>query len=777
MYFRRRMIMKRFLHLLLASALVLSGLTVPTPRANASSGTANTPAAQHNGSLTAKTADDTATQPSASPEASLAPADLHKDLPHLFFTHQTEGGATTNNISTNNYTTYGQTVNSHLEENEDGTFTRIEYTLLHVTVEIYDADFHLVASRTIPKELPVYRGYFHGDGARYLAFSQVNKEESDDVEVFRIVKYDENWNRLGACSLYGANTSQIGMCLSMTERNGMLYVHACHTMYAINSINHQSNISLVIDESTMQVLTQNTQGSYPEYVSHSFNQYIQTDGTNVFTLDQSDGYPCRAIYLQKLDTMMEQRISDIQLMKLDGSYGENTTGVSLGGMELIDDTLYMAGNSIEHTGSDHISDLKRRNLWVSTVSTAMDTTPTMLWLTDYEKKGHLNANTPQIIPAEDGCYVLWEEAYINEKTSGSFFWTETQYTLTKIAKIKKDGTLDGEIHTIYGNLSDCKPIITSDNHMIWYTTAQSAPLFYDLDLQNLDAYEFNGFGDIRKCQAVLETDSYEYTDSPYLAYTVGPTVSAVTYDGYTLTKGKDYSVEYSDNEQDGTGYVCIIGKGFFQDPINPASRVMFKVPFRVHYAPATPTPTLTPTIAPSDTPEPDDTPEPTGTPYQEPGWWSSPKPTQKASATPGTSSTPAPTQKASAKPSTKSSPAPTQKASSAPAKHTQSGNATGELTVPEKISYVKLTNQRGRKLMIYWLPVDECDGYQIQYAVDKKFKKKKKTVSSTAYAYTKTLKKLKKNKTYYVRIRAYRKNGTQKIYGKWSKITKKKITR
>ena len=39
----------------------------------------------------------------------------------------------------------------------------------------------------------------------------------------------------------------------------------------------------------------------------------------------------------------------------------------------------------------------------------------------------------------------------------------------------------------------------------------------------------------------------------------------------------------------------------------------------------------------------------------------------------------------------------------------------------------------------------------------------------------KTITKLKKGKTYYVRVRAYKKLSGKKIYGKWSKIKKIKI--
>ena len=62
------------------------------------------------------------------------------------------------------------------------------------------------------------------------------------------------------------------------------------------------------------------------------------------------------------------------------------------------------------------------------------------------------------------------------------------------------------------------------------------------------------------------------------------------------------------------------------------------------------------------------------------------------------------------------------------------------------------------------------------YATNSKFTKGKKVVNTTKR--TKTIKKLKKVKTYYVRVRAYKKDSTgRKVYGKYSKVKKVKITK
>ena len=64
-------------------------------------------------------------------------------------------------------------------------------------------------------------------------------------------------------------------------------------------------------------------------------------------------------------------------------------------------------------------------------------------------------------------------------------------------------------------------------------------------------------------------------------------------------------------------------------------------------------------------------------------------------------------------------------------------------------------------------------GYQVQYSTSKKFAKKKTKTKNIAknstLKYTFKNKKLKKQKKYYVRVRAYVKSGNQTAYSNWSK--------
>ena len=67
--------------------------------------------------------------------------------------------------------------------------------------------------------------------------------------------------------------------------------------------------------------------------------------------------------------------------------------------------------------------------------------------------------------------------------------------------------------------------------------------------------------------------------------------------------------------------------------------------------------------------------------------------------------------------------------------------------------------------------VSGAAGYQVKVSTSKKFAKKT-TVTVNAKSVKVTVKKLKANKTYYVKARAYKKVSGSKVYGKWSKVIK-----
>ena len=94
--------------------------------------------------------------------------------------------------------------------------------------------------------------------------------------------------------------------------------------------------------------------------------------------------------------------------------------------------------------------------------------------------------------------------------------------------------------------------------------------------------------------------------------------------------------------------------------------------------------------------------------------------------------------------------------------------------VPKKPEMKKLTAGK-KKFTVQWKKDKKADGYQIQYSTDKKFKKNVKSVNVSKKSTKATVKKLKKRKTYRVRVRSYKKINGKKYYSGWGKVKSVKV--
>ena len=92
---------------------------------------------------------------------------------------------------------------------------------------------------------------------------------------------------------------------------------------------------------------------------------------------------------------------------------------------------------------------------------------------------------------------------------------------------------------------------------------------------------------------------------------------------------------------------------------------------------------------------------------------------------------------------------------------------------PGKVKKVKVKNIKGKVIKVTWKSAGKNCRYQTQIARNRSFTKVKLN-NKTPNKYMKYYNAAKK-KTYYVRVRAYRKKSGKKLYGKWSKIKKVKV--
>ena len=109
------------------------------------------------------------------------------------------------------------------------------------------------------------------------------------------------------------------------------------------------------------------------------------------------------------------------------------------------------------------------------------------------------------------------------------------------------------------------------------------------------------------------------------------------------------------------------------------------------------------------------------------------------------------------------------------------GNYTGKISKTFKInpkgtSLSKLKKGKKQFKATWKKQKTQTTGYQIEYSTNKKFKSgnKKVTIKKNKTTST-TVKKLKKNKKYYVRIRTYKNVKGTKYYSGWSKVKNVKV--
>ena len=98
----------------------------------------------------------------------------------------------------------------------------------------------------------------------------------------------------------------------------------------------------------------------------------------------------------------------------------------------------------------------------------------------------------------------------------------------------------------------------------------------------------------------------------------------------------------------------------------------------------------------------------------------------------------------------------------------------GAAVLLAKAKIKRMVSNSKKKLTVSWNKVKGASGYQITYATNKSFTKNKVTKKTTKTSLT--LKNLNKKKTYYVKVRAYTRQGTKKVIGRYSTVKKIKLS-
>ena len=385
------------------------------------------------------------------------------------------------NVNAQDYVQWSDTVKSYLTVCDNGNYMRVQSGAIEgkLLVEYYSSDFEPLSTKLIDNELPIFGAFYDSGNNYYVLSGQENPKQNDSLEVFRITKYDKNWNKIKSCGLYGANTTvpfDAGSA-RMTHSGDHLLVRTCHEMYkSSDGNNHQSNVTIEVDMPSMTITDSYTGVMNVEYgyVSHSFNQFIKTDGTHIVALDHGDAHPRSAVLVKynsdfttgKFFPSYYEKGGNIDVVTYpeytSGHY--NYTGAAIGGFDVSSSSYIVAQSTVD---LDYINTSKTRNVYVSAVSKDLSTNK-LNKITSYAE-GTDSASAPQLVKINNNSFLL--------------LWARD--TKVSCVKLNADGTVNGSIHTFDGSLSDCQPVI-KNGRAVWYVYDKNNVTFNSLNLSNLD---------------------------------------------------------------------------------------------------------------------------------------------------------------------------------------------------------------------------------------------------------------------------------------------------
>ena len=710
-----------------------------------------------------------------------------------------------------------------------------------IWIEDYNDKFMITSKRSLDLELDLWGGFYAGDDAYYIAEGQNNTEENNNKEVIRIIKYDHNWKRLGAASVkrdlvVAENSVRYPFDASscdMIEHKGKLYLVSGHEGYVDSKYGqgHQGFLMVEVDPSSMT-------GRFISWdQSHSFIQFLDQQGSDMYMLDQCEG--SKYVRLSKYDgsyydgnypntKLKPQTISVFNYAKLstDGVYAR-ACRASVDGLAISGHNILTLGTSIDQSKFSEATRSTSYNIYLTV-------TPLDNYSADATK---VVACTNYADRSDNG--VSFQGTYLTKINDNRFMISWQEYGKYG----KQDTTLDNPLgsyilhymfvdengnklskeYTAAAPISDCEPIL-KDGKVVYYASNANTVNFYSIDAQTGD------FETVKSYHVAGENVSWEISDNT-LTFSGKGTVSInngeinrssvaglVNGQAYTDTYGwkqiknnltkmvfksgiteisanafEDYDVLTEVVIEDGMTTLndkCFYNCDKLRDIYIPSSVTSIsdtsldsgwytnvggqKVPVfkvRIH--------------APRDSYAIQYAKE-----HDAKYTYTDQEPTTTSTATTTTTTAekPGTTDSASDNSSSKPSTEPTHSSGSLSDNTKPSASTSGKINGPyttstkkntdanvissvqkQKLKITKITSPKAKTILLKWKKATETNGYQIQYATNSKFTRGRKTVIiKNRSTVSKTIKKLKRKKTYYVRIRAYKKLKGRTYFSKWS---------
>lgn len=393
-----------------------------------------------------------------------------------------------------------------------------------IWIEDYNDKFMITSKRSLNLELDLWGGFYAGDDAYYIAEGQNNTEENNNKEVIRIIKYDHNWKRLGAASIkrdrvVAENSVRYPFDASscdMIEHKGKLYLVSGHEGYVDPKYGqgHQGFLMVEVDPSSMT-------GRFISWdQSHSFIQFLDQQGSDMYMLDQCEG--SKYVRLSKYDgtyydgnypntKLKPKTISVFNYAKLstDGVYAR-ACRASVDGLAVSGHNILTLGTSIDQSKFSEATRSTSYNIYLTV-------TPLDNYSADATK---VVACTNYADRSDNG--VSFQGTYLTKVNDNRFMISWQEYGKYG----KQDTTLNNPLGSYilhymfvdeYGNklskeytaaapISDCEPIL-KDGKIVYYASNANTVNFYSIDAQTGD------FETVKSYHVAGENVSWEISDN------------------------------------------------------------------------------------------------------------------------------------------------------------------------------------------------------------------------------------------------------------------------
>lgn len=264
---------------------------------------------------------------------------------------------------------------------------------------------------------PDWGGFYAApNGDFYVLVGRENPSEDDQRNVVAVREYDPSWNLAGTAYVTGdATQGRVKGIYSpfdagdahMVLIGNRLVVHMARTIYAIQGVHHQVNLTFEVDIDTMTATTFDELGGV-SYSSHSFQQLVAMNGTSLVMVDHGDAYP-RAIQMGVMPDYPTQRtVNTYDLFDFNGEEGDNFTGASVTSMVSGPSGVVVLGNSIPQpdapNGSLGSADEKRNVFGISADPATGQ--HTVHWYTTFAFNGTYAVTEPRSAQVADNRYAV-----------------------------------------------------------------------------------------------------------------------------------------------------------------------------------------------------------------------------------------------------------------------------------------------------------------------------------------------------------------------------------